>query len=1174
MKPSLLRIKGINSFNNEQVIEFNRLVEKGLFGIFGPTGSGKSSILDAITLALYGNIARDSKEFINTEADRGEVSFEFQILDGKIRRNYRVERAIKYKKNGGIETSIARIIEVNGEEINVLAEGVTSVNNEVIRIIGLNSDDFTRSVVLPQGKFSEFLKLTGRERRNMLERIFGLEQYGRNIMEKINSERKKYDAKKINLEGQLKGYEGINENYYKEVVGKLNLLLEEEKQLKDEIQKLDKEYEHCKRNWELQEELKTYEDIKKSLEEKKLEIEEYRRRFKIGSKANLLKPYVANLKDLYKKISHNKSILEGIEKELPGINELLRSLEEKYEKALSYKENQFPNLIAKIENCKQAEGIENHNLDLAKEIKEIEGVYINNYKQSEEKSKILEKLNVKRVELQEKIKEIENYLEEIYMDPSTREGVEQAYRLQENIDRLVKEKEENQNLLLEVSKAIEASGIILNEESKEKERLEVALNFLLEDQKLLENSPVKEENIIFNARIDLDKKKSEMKTLEEYLSQKRTLIEEIEQLRSINSDLEKQQKKCSLDIEVAENRVEALKSELKNIEKEYFAAKLANYLHNGEACPVCGSNEHPTPAKYKDLDMLEKKQQELDGMETMVSALKEEKIKVDINFAEITKEYEMKTASLSEIEKFIGDQSIEDIKKEAAELEKALEKRTEDREVYIRDKAKLDEAIGKNKEELNKTNNLITKLNIEIQKDSESYNTLNDKISKLTLNISDLSLSFEQIKNNLKFENIAVEYNQMRDRDKERSINEKKLKDLRLIAEDENRQKENLENELNFLKLELVKNEQQLEENKKQLNLAMENISRLAEGKNPKEYRLTLESKVKEVEEAEKTLRARVEKGKNLQQKKMEEKAIVTSSKVSLENDYTLKKLELQGKAKEQGFDSIEDIEKYLIEEETLNELEKEILSYDDEVKKTNGNIDRINRALDGRELTEEFWLNIQNLLTDKKQIQEDKVKEVGEMQQIVKDVKGKLENIKELKKEEKKITHKLDLLLELSKMLEGNRFVEYVAINQLKYIAKEASKWLKDITRGRYALELDSSGNFIMRDDFNGGIRRATNTLSGGETFLTSLALALALSSHIQLKGSAPLEFFFLDEGFGTLDSDLLEIVMTALERLHSEKLSVGIISHVEELKNRVPIKLIVSPPEFGGDGTVVRIV
>lgn len=229
---------------------------------------------------------------------------------------------------------------------------------------------------------------------------------------------------------------------------------------------------------------------------------------------------------------------------------------------------------------------------------------------------------------------------------------------------------------------------------------------------------------------------------------------------------------------------------------------------------------------------------------------------------------------------------------------------------------------------------------------------------------------------------------------------------------------------------------------------------------------------------------------------------------------------------------------------------------------------------MNGRLLTEEEWTKTEELLTENKNIQEEKSKIIGETQQIVNDIKAKLDIVKKLKKEEKETTYKLGLLSELSGILEGNRFVEYVAINQLKYIAKEASKWLKEITRSRYALELDSSGNFIMRDDFNGGIRRATNTLSGGETFLTSLSLALALSSHIQLKGGAPLEFFFLDEGFGTLDNDLLEIIMNALERLHSQKLSVGIISHVEELKDRVPIKLIVSPPELGGAGTVVKMI
>ena len=98
------------------------------------------------------------------------------------------------------------------------------------------------------------------------------------------------------------------------------------------------------------------------------------------------------------------------------------------------------------------------------------------------------------------------------------------------------------------------------------------------------------------------------------------------------------------------------------------------------------------------------------------------------------------------------------------------------------------------------------------------------------------------------------------------------------------------------------------------------------------------------------------------------------------------------------------------------------------------------------------------------------------------------------------------------------------------------------EITNGNYELEINEDGEFIIRDNKNGGVRRQTATLSGGETFVTSLALALALSAEIQLKGTAPLELFFLDEGFGSLDDMLLDIVMESLEKIHNSQLKVGL--------------------------------
>ncbi|MNJ36857.1 Nuclease SbcCD subunit C [compost metagenome] len=121
--------------------------------------------------------------------------------------------------------------------------------------------------------------------------------------------------------------------------------------------------------------------------------------------------------------------------------------------------------------------------------------------------------------------------------------------------------------------------------------------------------------------------------------------------------------------------------------------------------------------------------------------------------------------------------------------------------------------------------------------------------------------------------------------------------------------------------------------------------------------------------------------------------------------------------------------------------------------------------------------------------------------------------------------------------------------------------------------MECDSGGGFVIRDDANGGVKRPVATLSGGETFLTSLALALALSAQIQLRGQYPLQFFFLDEGFGTLDPELLDTVITSLEHLHHDHLSVGIISHVAELRARLARKLIIIPAESGGEGSRVTL-
>jgi exonuclease SbcC len=150
---------------------------------------------------------------------------------------------------------------------------------------------------------------------------------------------------------------------------------------------------------------------------------------------------------------------------------------------------------------------------------------------------------------------------------------------------------------------------------------------------------------------------------------------------------------------------------------------------------------------------------------------------------------------------------------------------------------------------------------------------------------------------------------------------------------------------------------------------------------------------------------------------------------------------------------------------------------------------------------------------------------------------------------------------------LKDDRIVEFLQEEALQVLALAASARLQDLSSGRYRLLFDD-GEFLVVDAWNGDEQRSVTTLSGGETFLASLALALALSEQIQLLAvneRNKLESLFLDEGFGTLDAETLEVVVSAIEQLGGEDRLVGVITHVPELADRLPVRLEVTKSPRG---------
>src|SRR5215472_7286267 len=150
-----------------------------------------------------------------------------------------------------------------------------------------------------------------------------------------------------------------------------------------------------------------------------------------------------------------------------------------------------------------------------------------------------------------------------------------------------------------------------------------------------------------------------------------------------------------------------------------------------------------------------------------------------------------------------------------------------------------------------------------------------------------------------------------------------------------------------------------------------------------------------------------------------------------------------------------------------------------------------------------------------------------------------------------------------LGNLLRANSFERWLCSEALDSLVQEASATLMELSGGQYELDRDDRNDLVVIDYADAGARRPVHTLSGGETFQASLALALALSRQVisLSAGKRELNSMFLDEGFGTLDSDTLDTVASTLERLAADSdRMVGVITHVPALAERVPIRFTVS--------------
>ena len=1067
MKPITLKIAGLHSFREEQEIPFAQLSELGVFGIFGPTGSGKSSILDAMTLALYGTVVRAGRRtqgILNHAEKQVKVTFTFALGQGDERRFYRVERRYVRKDQVAVANTYSRLVVITNGQEEVLADKDREVTDQVTGLLGLREEDFTKAVVLPQGKFAEFLNLGGKERREMLQRLFSLEQYGNVLLNKINEQYRIVEISHIEIESEQKGLGDASKIAVTNASAALIAAKQAETVALKQHQAVEQQHKEANEVHKLQCELAKKEteqaahrQQENSIKAKATALEAAER---AGRVAIVIEEFSAS--QLAEQVADNakKQILRRVAQ----LTEDSKRLNAAYTAAQQVRLKKEPELIERRTKLAAAVKLEAEVNELDKQIAELAQ---------------------------------EQQISQQACHEANKAAAEKALH--------------SENLAKNIQK-LEQTLLSATISAKQRSQVQVCLALA---QTVKQN------------RLAADKiKKAGVTRKRQYEAAQIAACQAEEQLRLAERILSEQE---VAEAKAAEEQLTAAVAQLDNLmasEKQAAAIRLAGELIAGSPCPVCGSVSHPQPADDKQTD---RENQGQVSFEQEITAAKEHIARLTLDLAETGKKAaverqrinEARTAAAALTQQAASAQAeLDKTRAEYGEMQTAVTAacdqlmaaiQVQSSTAVLTDEAALTQ-VAQLQEYINKQDQLAESLTKQLTNYRQEQVTCQEKITALqrTVQIGEAELA-------------AL------------TARLQSLSDLVVVKRQE---------------LFAVTAGIPASQLAVRATQALETVRR-----EEQEVQAAYEQAAEALAEAEQT---RVSTETSWQE------AVRQRDRLQVR---------LASKLNEEGFADSEVVKAAHLPIMRQEEYRRLVTAYAETEQRLSAQCEQLTDTLQGRRITTAQWEQHKQELTqaglDKSMAIERRV----EADKEYRDLAEKYQRWSQLETRRLALKERKDCLQALKTLLRGNVFVEFLAQEQMALVAWQASERLKEITQQRYALEMSSDGGFLIRDDANGGVKRPVSTLSGGETFQASLALALALSAQIQLKGKYPLEFFFLDEGFGSLDQQALDVAMATLEKLHIENLTIGIISHVAELKQRMPRRLLVESAEAAGRGSRVYL-